>query len=545
MSSLNPIDLGAPLGRKNAAHLLRRTTFGPSRADIDAFSNYNINQALTILLQDQLSVDPPVDLKTGQSWVNPGPTDANSDPSELMDMTFAWWFNLMHTSGNSIIDRMAWFYHTHFTTISSRINRGTAIYYQIKLFRYYALGNFKELSKKICYDNAMLVHLDGRLNDIGRPNENFAREFFELYTIGKGDQVGPDDYSTFTEQDVIESSKVLSGYNVDWGYTNIDPDTGVAMGVLRGSGDIASNHDATAKTFSARFQNTVIQPNQLIGDQATKVAALDELDQLVTMIFSQEEAARYICRRLYRYFVYYDITEEIENDIIGPLAQTFIANDYEIVPVLEQLFRSTHFFDTDNGTETDDNRGGIIKAPLEIVLGALRFFNIQFPDSTSDLNGFYQASYDLIYRKMRNQGLDFYEPFEVAGYQAYHQAPAFNRNWITSNNLARRYQISTDLLLGHKDENDNILYKLDILSYCQAEGVDLNSPQAIVTYFVEYLLPEDITQERFDYFKSTLLIDVDEVNWVSTIIDGEDFQVIFHLENLINAMMQSPEYQLF
>ncbi|MCK5466998.1 MAG: DUF1800 family protein, partial [Cyclobacteriaceae bacterium] len=444
-----------------------------------------------------------------------------------------------------IVDRIAWFYHTHFTTISSRINRGTAIYYQIKLFRHYALGNFKELCKKICYDNAMLVHLDGRLNDVGRPNENFAREFFELYTIGKGEQVGPDDYTTFTEEDVIASSRVLSGYNVDWNYSNIDLDTGVAMGVLRGSGDIASNHDASGKTFSARFQGTVIQPNELIGDKASKEAALDELDQLVNMIFNQEAAARYICRRLYRYFVYYDITDEIENDIIGPLAQTFIANDFEMKPVLEQLFRSTHFFDTDNGTETDDNRGGIIKSPLEVVLGALRFFNIEFPRQDTDLDAFYKAYYNVIFGKLRNQGLDFYEPFEVAGYKAYHQAPVYNRNWITSNNLARRYQISTDLLLGYKDENDNLLYKLNILPYCQTEGIDLNSPQAIVTFFVDYLLPEDITQERFDYFKSTLLIDVDEVDWVSTIIDGEDFQVVFHLENLINALIQSPEYQLF
>jgi len=545
MSSLNPIDVNAALGRKNAAHLLRRTTFGPSRDDVDTFSNYNIDQALTILLENQLPADPPLDVLTGQPWVNPKPTDANSDPSELMNMALAWWFNLMRSSGNSIIDRMAWFYHTHFTTISSRINRGTAIYYQIKLFRYYALGNFKELSKKICYDNAMLVHLDGRLNDVGRPNENFAREFFELYTIGKGDQVGPDDYTTFTEQDVIEASKVLSGYNVDWDYGNIDPDTGVAMGVLRGSGNIASNHDALVKTFSSRLGNTTIQPNELIGDKATKEAALDELEQLVNMIFNQEAAARYICRRLYRFFVYYDITEEIENDVIGPLAQTFIANDYEMRPVLEQLFTSTHFFDTDNGTETDDNRGGIIKSPLEIILGTLRFFDIQLPDQNTDLNGFYESCYDLIFGKMSNQGLDFYEPFEVAGYQAYHQTPVYNRNWITPNNLARRYQISTDILLGHKDENDNMLYKLNILPYCQAQGIDLNSPQTIVTYFVDYLLPEDITQERFDYFKSTLLIDVDEADWVSTIIDGEDFQVIFHLENLVNALIQSPEYQLF
>jgi uncharacterized protein (DUF1800 family) len=544
MSSLNPIDLNAPLGLKNASHLLRRLTFGPSRTDIDSFATYTINQALDVLLADHPPVMPPLDIQTGESWVNPAPTGANSEEPDLMNMTFAWWFNQMRISGNSIIDRMAWLFHAHFTTISSRINRGTAIYYQIKLFRHYAVGNFKELSKKICYDNAMLVHLDGRLNDVGRPNENFAREFFELYTIGKGDQVGPDDYTTFTEQDVIESSKVLSGYNVDWTYTNVDPETEVAMGVLRGSGNLASNHDASVKQFSPRFGSVTIQPSELVGEKATKDAALDELDQLVNMIFDQEATARHICRRLYRFFVYYDLTDEVENDIIGPLAETFMAGDYEIRPVLEQLFRSTHFFDIDNGTETDDNRGGIIKSPLEVIHGAMRFFNVQLPDPEIDLQGFYDANYDLL-RKLGNQGLDFYEPFEVAGYQAYHQAPAFNRKWITANNLARRYQISSDLLLGFKDDNDQVLYRLDILAYCQSESIDLNSPQAIVAYFVEYLLPEDITQERFDYFKSTLLVDVDEADWVSTIIDGEDFQVVFHLENLINALMQSPEYQLF
>jgi hypothetical protein len=170
---------------------------------------------------------------------------------------------------------------------------------------------------------------------------------------------------------------------------------------------------------------------------------------------------------------------------------------------------------------------------------------VSLPDQQTDLVKFYKAYYDLIFDKIQNQGLDFYEPYDVAGYEAYYQEPAFNRNWITVNNLARRYQISTNLLLGVKDENDNVLYKLNILEYCENEGIDLNTPQTIVAHFVDYLLPESITTERFDYFKSTLLIDVDEADWVSTIIDGEDFQVIFHLENLINTMMQSPEYQLF
>ena len=123
MSSLNPIGAGERLGRRNAAHLLRRTTFGPTRSDIDVFSNFRIDQALALLLTEQPPALPPKDMATGESWANPGPNGQNSDSGELMDMTKAWWFDLMRTSGNNITDRMAWFYHSHFTTISSRISR--------------------------------------------------------------------------------------------------------------------------------------------------------------------------------------------------------------------------------------------------------------------------------------------------------------------------------------------------------------------------------------------------------------------------------------
>jgi uncharacterized protein (DUF1800 family) len=544
MPSINPINTSATLGRKNAAHLLRRATFGPSKAEIDTFANYTITQALSVLLAPKAVPPPPNDMATGQPWVNPAPVEANSDEADLERMTLAWWMDLMVRSEPSLIDKMAWFHHTHFTTIRSRIRRGASIYYQIKLFRHYALGNFKSLAEKISLDNAMLKHLDGNLNEKGKPNENYGREFLELYTIGKGAQAGPDDYTTYTEQDVREAARVLSGYRPDYTYTNIDVESGVALGVLKGTGDIATRHDAGIKTFSVRFNNTVIQPTVLVDENATKDAALDELHQLVEMIFQQPDTARHICRKLYRFFVYYHITPEIEQQIIEPLSQTFIANDYELAPVLRQLFASQHFYDTDNGIGSDDNRGAIIKSPLELIVGSLRFFKVQMPDQTSSLYLFYRAYFDLIFKKMEDQGLDMYEPFEVAGYPAYHQSPVYNRNWITNNNLAQRYQFSTQLLLGKRDDDDNILYKAYVLPYCQSEGVDLNTPQAIVQYFVDYLLPEAISQERFDYFKAALLVEVPEADWKATVIDGEDFQVVFHLENLLNAMLQSPEYQL-
>lgn len=540
MSSIDPIS-STSLGTKRAAHLLRRLTFGPSSKDIDSYAQMTIDQALQNLLQETDDPGVPLDPENGEDIFT------STSDNNFMSYTRQWWLGIMLKSGNNIIDRMAWFYHTHFTTIKSRIGSGKPIYNQIKLFRYYALGNFKELSYKICFDNAMLVHLDGQYNTKNRPQENFGREYLELYTIGKGPQIGADDYTYYTEEDVRAATRVLSGYKTsEQDLSLADEETGVIMGELKGSGETATQHDPDSKTFSDKFQNTIIEPTELINGYATKEATFDELQQLVDMIFNQEATAKHICRKLYRFFVYYDITDEIENDIIAPLAQTFINNDYEIQPVLEQLFKSQHFFDEDNSIETDDNRSAIIKSPLEVSLGTIRFFEIELSDE-SNLSNYYRDLGKLL-NYLDDQGLDLYEPYEVAGYQAYHQTPSYNRNWITPIYLAQRYNFSTKIFVGQEisEENETYIREQMLLDYITSRGIDINDPDAILAHFIGYMLPEEITTERYDYFKEALLMDKEtNAEWASEVIGQEDAIVLSYLNNLMNAIIQSPEYQLF
>ncbi len=105
-----------------------------------------------------------------------------------------------------------------------------------------------------------------------------------------------------------------------------------------------------------------------------------ELNAFVDMVFAQPETAKNLCRRLYRYFVSRNISDEIENEIIVPLSNTLIANNFEVKPVLEQLLQSEHFFDTDDSDNADEIIGGIIKSPLELTLQALTFFDVAMPD---------------------------------------------------------------------------------------------------------------------------------------------------------------------
>ncbi|MEO1049396.1 MAG: DUF1800 domain-containing protein [Bacteroidota bacterium] len=549
------------LDRRKAAHLLRRATFGPTKEEIDQFTGLSVAQAVNTLYEEQLAPEAPIDPNTGQTWVEaPIPEER---PEGHMSMVLGWWMDQMKNSGANIRERMVYFYHTHFTTKNDKVTDSVAIYYQNALFRQFAVGNFKEICRRICLDNAMTIFLDGKSNIKGRPNENFGREFLELYTIGKGPQVGEDDYTTYTELDVQEAARVLSGYQEDRTYANIDLETELPTINFRGNGIIAGQHDATPKTFSERFNNAVIAPpvEEMQGDNTTIEGALDELDQLVEMIFAQDETARYICRRLYRFFVYYEITEEVEQDVIEPLAQTFRDNNYELQPVLTQLLSSEHFFDTDNATEVDDNHGAIIKSPLELVIGSMRYFRVELPDPASELPAFYDA-YRSILRSLNDQGLDLYNPFEVAGYPAYHQAPSFNRNWISANFLALRYLFIDNLMSNPEDG-----FVLDIIDFVRDPANNFQPAEAtnLVQALVEYLFPEIITQERFDYFIDTFLDvpnspelspaeiqalrDQEVINWGldwNTFINtNDDTGIRTSLENLVNVLLQTPEYQLF
>lgn len=172
--------LSGTLGKKKAAHLLRRATFGPTKKEIDLFADLSPKEALGILFRNIPTPQPPIHPYTGKTWIYSQPEGANRD----LQVDFkGWWIAQMRKNDSSSLEKMTFFLHTHFTTIQSIVNHSNYLYFQNALFRNFAFGNIKDLSKKICLDNAMLFFLDSRFNKAGRPNENYAREFLELFTI--------------------------------------------------------------------------------------------------------------------------------------------------------------------------------------------------------------------------------------------------------------------------------------------------------------------------------------------------------------------------
>jgi len=551
MASLNPFT--GQLGLDKAAHLLRRTTFGPTRAEIESFAAKTVSEALTDLMQEQPTPDPPVDPQTGENWL-PKPDDTNSGDDSLFEYFKAWFLEQMRKSTPNLTERMTYFWHTFLPADHSLIQNSTSLYYQNALYRQFAFGNLKTLMAKVCVDNAMLVYIDNTLNDKDAPNENFARELQELYTIGKGPQIGPEDYTNYTETDVKEAARVLTGIKHNFDFDTIDPDTNLPRGKVTLNDALqAERHDPGEKQFTDKYNNTVIAPKpEFMEDgMATEEGFYDELEQLIDMIYAQPETARFFCRKLYRFFVYYEITDEIENDIIIPLSQTLIDNNYEIKPVLEQLLSSEHFFDINNSTDQNNNFGALIKSPVDLVIGAFRFFKLTLPADPMEL--YHYAYGQGISRMIEDQGMQFYKPIDVAGYPPYHQVPAYNRNWISANNLAERYHMANQLIDGKiSDGTGELLYKLDIVAYVEdtANISDPSDANILVKELADYMFPQSIPTERMEYFVNTVLLDgldadmwTDE--WNNYQSSGDDAGVRAQLERLIIIMMQSPEYQLF
>jgi uncharacterized protein (DUF1800 family) len=560
MAALDPIT--GPLGRESAAHLLRRLTFGPSKAMIDRFSSMNIDQAINELFT---KVEPPNETSAELSWLIPNPAGIK-DIDELgkAQSLKAWWIKRMLDGGTNAEEKLTFFLHSHFTCIFSVFEKHTAVYFQNKLLRKYALGNIKELTKAVTLDNAMLLLLSGSSNVKGSPNENYARELFELYSIAKyypnPSTLTKNDYGNYTESDIISAAKVLTGFAFDETYSTIDSTTGIPRGKLRvNQSNISSHHDISTKTFSNRFGNKTISPSAVSGSGATEAVVLDEINQLIEMIYAQAETARNICRKIYRFFVYYntplkiknpvnpdegyEVNAYVEENVISPMASLLMSSNYELKPVLELLFKSQHFFFKDSpSTNTEDRTdGAIIKSPLDFSLGILRLFGVKVA---------LQENLTNIAEAISKQGMDLYEPLDVAGYEAYHAFPLYHRSWISANYLAERYLFPKTLMAG-KDGDTDWGFRLDIVEVVRNSGIftgDISDTNNFVNQAIDLMLPRPITEERKNYFKGKLTDNQPDLEWTAEWSDyltsGDDKVVRMLLESFFWHLMKSAEYQL-
>jgi uncharacterized protein (DUF1800 family) len=451
----------------------------------------------------------------GQTWVNDSALNFNALINNArLDSLRAWWVGLMLNDGPHIREKMTLFWHNHFATEADVVFVAQGLYNHYALLRQNCLGNFKTLTKLVTKDAAMLRYLNGELNSALAPDENYARELQELFTVGKG----PD--ALWTENDVKEAAKVLTGYRINFL-------------TLQSYFDSAQHHTGN-KQFSAFYNNTVIQGQ--LGS-----AGQNELDALINMIFATEEVAKHLCRQLYRFFVYYKIDSATEANVIVPLADLFRQSGYQILPVLDALFKSEHFFDT-------LQLGCVIKNPLDYVVGACREFNPTLPPA-SQISAQYNH-WRALYKQAAQMNMNIGDPPVVSGWPAYYQQPMYHEIWIDSDTISKRVGLADALLSSGLNDNGAVI-SFDPLPFVEAFP-DAGNPNELVDHAAEYMYGIPLGPNLKAYLKSYLLsgqtIDSYWTDaWIAYVQDPTPTNlniVQTRLKAFFKALMQQPEYQL-
>lgn len=520
-------------GTNEVIHLLKRTMFGAAKADVDYFKTKTLSQAVNELLTvPTLPPAPPVknyanpvsaaDADTGvvagTTWVNTNTNDGTVNSQRVTSFK-SWWMGLMINQSRNIQEKMVLFWHNHFATETTDIGRAIWCYQNNAILRKNALGNFKQFVKDVTLDTGMLRYLNGYLNTNTAPDENYARELQELFTVGKGIDNGSPPY---TENDVKAAAKVLTGWTVN-NTTNTFTFN-------------ASRHDITDKAFSAFYKNTIITGR-------SGAAGANELDDMLNMIFATNDVATYICRKIYRWFVYYDVDSATEANVIAPLAQIFRNNNYEIKPVLESLFKSEHFYDV-------LNQGCQIKSPVDMNVSLCREFNVVFPPSSDYVNAYFMWDYIRTQSSIMQQNIG--DPPDVAGWKAYYQAPQFYEIWINSDTLPKRNQFSDTMSNnGYTRNGKNI--KIDFIAFAKAMP-NPGDPNELINDSLTYLFRLPLSQASKNQIKTDILLSGQLQDyywtdaWVAYMANPSNTAnatiVRNRLRDLYQYLMRLAEYQL-
>jgi uncharacterized protein (DUF1800 family) len=404
------------LTQQTASHLMKRLTFAQDPAKTKKLIGLSAAEAVSMLLDAGKKAPMPAAPSWLEekylSWWRLDPVEADKQISfvykRMWDLNYElkyWWHNEMEKDDFSVREKMTLFWHGHFTTkfAIDQVLVAPLMYNQTSMFRSNHLGNFRTLVENICTDGAMLVFLNGENSTKTAPNENFSRELLELYTCGIGN---------YTEEDVKEGAKVFTGFKVNQ-YANEWTERVLYKTFLNGG-----DHDTSPRKYLG--VDLKLSPS-LYTQEVIDV----EIKGLVNTILTQrgQQTAEYLCRKLYKYFVYSN-DKKIDNTVIASMVETLIKSNWEVQPVLQELFSSDHFF---NAKQV----GVQIKTPAETVAGFTKHFNV----------GDSWKNWIMTY-----MGLELLNPPNVAGWPGY-------RQWLDAKTYPYAIQQLGYVIWNQKDED--------------------------------------------------------------------------------------------
>ncbi|MGB3542933.1 DUF1800 domain-containing protein [Rubrivirga sp.] len=473
-----------PWTADRAAHLVRRTHFGASRPDVvGALVAGSPDRAVGAMIEDATSRPLP----DRPRWANSTTGNGGDNIQRLYEWQRAWYAEM---ADGGLREKMTLFWHDHFAT-------GQAVYYHaafsveyLTFLRERAIGPFRPLLEGIGERPAMLRFLDNDQNQAGNINENYAREILELFSMGI---TGPDGSPNYTQQDVIEAARALTGWTVD-------------EGRIRGRFE-AGRHDGGNKT--------------LFG----QTGAWDA-DDVVDLIFSQrgDAVAHFLSGKLYAWFVHPVPNAGVVQALAGVLRQT----DFDLEAALRALLTSAHFYDS-------AVVGARLKTPMELLIGLTR--ELGLTPSQDALERFRVASQSI--------GQEVLNPPSVEGWPGYDD-PLEYRAWVTTGTISERRGLADDAVFG-----SDVFPTYDPLPLVEQVS-DRFDPYRMTHDLAAHLLAIPLSDLDADDLAERTVLDGVPTSytreerqgfWTEIIVSSES-AARDRLRQLLSALVNLPEYQL-
>ena len=440
-------------------HLLRRAGFGATSAEAAKFSERGFNATLTELVDYHRTPDD-IDAFIGQpryAAVTPsaGAMEPFSPASSINDARQRWLFRMVHAR-RPLQEKMALFWHQHFATAYSKIANAVGgaaatqmmaakrsehpagLWGQLELFRDYALPNFRDLLVEVAKDPAMLYWLDGRLNTRARPQENFAREVMELFTIGVG---------RFTESDVYAGARVFTGWNLQRIGEARDP-----LGFYQFFYN-AAQHDTNAKVFSFPIY---ADGSKTIPGRAASAGMQDGLD-LLAALARHPETGRRLARKLWSFFI--SEIQAPDESFVTRIANVYMGSDCHMSPVVRAVLSSQEF----------DARSSYFARyswPVEFVARTLKEVGPAGFTLNSALG------------PLSNMGQQLFEPPDVAGWER-------GQAWFTTAAMLARMNFAATVTSRQRN---------DIAAGAEGNGA---TPEALLSFYLDRVSPAPFEHDAY------------------------------------------------
>ena len=551
-TGLNPYN--GEFGDIQKNHLLNRVLIGNSRKHQFDIKDLSLNDSLDLIFTPEPKPNDPVNdyfHDVDPSWIDdPDAIESRNDvppgqsyvhapqhpPYQRSSSYYAWVRKHMINQNTSIHWRLFLFLHNLLpTTLEGTGMKGR--YQNFTLLYNSCFRDYRETIRDVTLDANMMLYLNLDFSRKEYPDENYARELQELFTVGKGPN------SKFTEDDVVAISQILVGWHTDFGNWNKQGKLGYKFN--------PDNHVTSDKVLSEFYNNRIIKGRE--GQDGRL-----ELDEILEVLFDNQETALYLSRRLYQFFVYPIIDDSVEELVIDPLSIILRDSNYRIDLALRVLLRSEHFFDI-------ENHNCLIKSPLEYSFGIIKEFDFELSNNLSDDIPnkysdpitkdyyFYKSfEYDLY-----QQGFDVGNPPSVSGWPAYYQTPVFDMFWINSDTISKRSSFGkklaySGLYIGPADAGQ-VSSKMNVIEFVKGlnNPSDLNS---VINETLNVLLNVEISEDQKESIKHDMLGSDNlsdqyytdtYINYLNDPSESNQFTLEQRLKIMISRIFQLGEIHIF